>query len=398
VTVTVLIGTQWGDEGKGKVTDVLSNNMHVVVRYQGGNNAGHTVIVGEECFKLHLIPSGILYPNVTCVIGNGVVVNPEVLFEEIAMLQKRGIKVTPDQLKISHAAHVILPKYVELDKTDEADLGTKKIGTTQKGIGPTYAAKTSRKGMRMGDFLNQTLPEELKPYAHLTEKIKTFVCDTTLFLDNALKNQKNILLEGAQGTMLDLDHGTYPFVTSSNPSAGGACVGSGIGPNKINEVIGIVKAYSTRVGSGPFVTELLDSTGDFLQQEGQEIGTTTGRKRRCGWLDLVIVNHAVRVNGLTQLIITKMDVLDKLPEIKVCTHYELNGKKIDHLPFHLDEYEKATAHYEVFKGWNTSTKEVENYKDLPDLAKKYLQFIEDQTGVKITMVSLGAKRSQIITK
>lgn len=396
MTVRVIVGTQWGDEGKGKITDLLAENTDIVVRYQGGNNAGHTVIVDKEVFKLHLIPSGILFPNTVCVIGNGVVVDPEVLLEEIEMLRGRGIKVTPENLKISSAAHIILAEHKAKDQQQEADRAEgKKIGTTGRGIGPTYVAKIDRSGVRMEVFLRQSVPAKLKKFQ---EKIKPYIIDSVKYLDMALAAGKNILLEGAQGTMLDIDHGTYPFVTSSNPTAGGACTGSGIGPTKINEVWGVVKAYSTRVGEGPFPTELFDKDGEQLRAEGAEFGTTTGRARRCGWFDAVVVKHSVRVNGLTDLVITKLDVLDKFPKIKICTAYKIDDNTVKDLPTDLELFSKAEPVYIELDGWQKDTTKCRSFSDLPTEALKYIATLQELVGVKITLVSTGPDRVQAIRR
>jgi len=396
MTVRIIVGTQWGDEGKGKITDILAAGMDIVVRYQGGNNAGHTVIAEGEVFKLHLIPSGILFPDTVCVIGNGVVVDPEVLLEEIEMLRGRGVKVTPDNLKISSAAHLILAKHKKLDAEQEAARAAdKKIGTTGRGIGPAYTDKISRAGARLEIFLRKKVPAEL---AEFQAKIAPYVIDSVQYLNEALAAGKDILLEGAQGTMLDVDHGTYPFVTSSNPTAGGACTGSGIGPAHIDEVWGVVKAYSTRVGEGPFPTELLDKDGEFLRAEGAEFGTTTGRARRCGWFDAIVVKHAARVNGLTDLVITKLDVLDKLPQIKICTAYEIDGQTVTDLPTDLELFSRAKPVYIELAGWQKDTTRCRSFSDLPSEALKYIAKLQELVGVKITLVSTGPDRAQAIRK
>ena len=396
MTVRIIVGTQWGDEGKGKITDILAADTDIVVRYQGGNNAGHTVIADGEIFKLHLIPSGILFPETVCVIGNGVVVDPEVLLEEIEMLRGRGVKVTPDNLRISSAAHLILAKHKKLDAEQEAArTADKKIGTTGRGIGPAYTDKISRAGARLEIFLRKKVPAELVEFQG---KIAPYVIDSVRYLNEALAAGKDILLEGAQGTMLDVDHGTYPFVTSSNPTAGGACTGSGIGPTHIDEVWGVVKAYSTRVGEGPFPTELLDKDGEFLRAEGAEFGTTTGRARRCGWFDAVVVKHAARVNGLTDLVITKLDVLDKLPKIKICTAYEINGQTVTDLPTDLELFSRAKPVYTELAGWQKDTTQCRSFSDLPSEALKYIAKLQELVGVKITLVSTGPDRAQAIRR
>jgi len=398
MTIDIIVGTQWGDEGKGKITDLLAKEKDLVVRYQGGNNAGHTVVVGEDVFKLHLIPSGILFPETICVIGNGVVVDPEVLLSEIEALQARGIKVTPANLKISSSAHIILPEHKERDKQQEESRAEgQKIGTTGRGIGPAYVDKINRSGLRMEAFLRpEANSKRLGSLTALASRIAPYFIDSIEYINEAVRQKKNILLEGAQGTMLDVDHGTYPFVTSSNPTAGGACTGSGIGPTKIDKVLGVVKAYTTRVGEGPFPTELNDATGELLRQQGKEFGTTTGRPRRCGWFDAVVVRHAVMVNSITDLVITKLDVLDDLDSIKLCTAYELNGKKITHLPGDLELLKGCKPIYEDVPGWKAPTTNIKKYKDLPAKAKSYLKKLEKAVGVKITIISTGARRSETI--
>jgi adenylosuccinate synthase len=401
MSVIVIVGTQWGDEGKGKITDVMAETADVVVRYQGGNNAGHTVIVGKEVFKLHLIPSGILFKNTVCVIGNGVVVDPLVLLEEMKALQARGVEVTPEKLKISSAAHIILPKHKALDKQQEEDREEgKKIGTTGRGIGPTYVDKIARAGLRMevfkkADEYKKELGAEL--YA-LKDILAPYIIDTVKYVNEAIDSKKKVLLEGAQGTMLDVDHGTYPFVTSSNPTAGGACTGSGIGPTKIEEVWGVVKAYSTRVGEGPFPTELKDKDGDLLREIGGEYGTTTGRARRCGWFDAVVVKHAARVNGLTDLVVTKLDVLDKIPKLKICVGYEIDGVRVDDLPTDLELFTKAKPIYIEMDGWLEDTTKFRRFSELPYNALRYLFKIQELVGVKIKIISIGPERGQAIKR
>jgi len=397
MTVKVVLGTQWGDEGKGKVTDICSRDADIVVRYQGGNNAGHTVIIGEDVFKLHLIPSGILFKETVCVIGNGVVVDPLVLLAEIDQLKKQGIIVNPDRLKISSAAHIILPKHKDTDSQQEEGRANK-IGTTGKGIGPAYSDKVNRSGLRMSSFYYpDKYSEQLGELTSLAKTLRPYIIDSLEFLHDQIAKGKNIVLEGAQGTMLDIDHGTYPFVTSSNPSVGGAITGSGIPANKIDEVVGIVKAYTTRVGEGLLPTELLDETGDFLQQQGKEFGTTTGRKRRCGWLDLVVVKHAARINGLTEIIITKLDVLDQLKEISVATAYEVDGVQTDYFPSDISASEIRPI-YQKFPGWQQDITAIRKYQDLPQQVKDYLDFIEKEVGVPIKMVSVGPERESNIYK
>ncbi len=423
MSVTVVVGTQWGDEGKGKITDLLAENMDMVVRYQGGNNAGHTVVIKDKIFKLHLIPSGIFYSKVLCVIGNGVVVDPKVLLTEIETLKKEGLKV--DNLRISSQAHVILPYHIKLDEAQEKKLEAGRIGTTCRGIGPCYVDKYNRRGIRICDLYN---PEVLKDKLAWNIEEKSFLLEkfyggkADLHIDDLLKlcadyaaalkpmviedlssliaksivKNKNILLEGAQGTMLDVDHGTYPFVTSSNPISGGACCGAGIGPNKINQIIGVIKAYVTRVGSGPFPTEILGKEGDDLREKGHEYGATTGRPRRCGWFDAVVAKHAAQVNGLTELAITKLDVLGGLKKIKICTAYEYEGKKIDYFPTDIFKLAKCKPVFEEVAGWEEDISNIKGYNKLPKNAKAYLDRLSQLSGVKISMVSVGAERGQTI--
>ena len=415
--VTVIVGSQWGDEGKGKITDILAEHVNLVVRYQGGNNAGHTVVVDETTFKLHLIPSGILYPEVVCIIGNGVVLDPEVFFKEIDTLTEKGVSVTSKNLKVSSLAHVILPYHKMLDSQQEKKRHEEKIGTTGKGIGPTYTDKIGRVGIRVQDLLSKDrlikklnkrnfdgsltalgidLDEVANQYAELGQKLKPFITDTSLFINKAIDNNENLILEGAQGCLLDVDHGTYPFVTSSNPTSGGACIGAGIGPHKINNVLGVTKAYLTRVGEGPFPTELFDETGELLRTQGGEFGTTTGRPRRCGWLDLPILRYAIRVNGLTEICLTKLDVLDHLDEIKVCTHYETPDGITTEFPLDLDIYHQCKPVYTTLKGWKTDISKMTEYDELPQAAKEYVEFIQNDTQVPINMISVGTRRRQTI--
>ena len=418
MTVVALVGTQWGDEGKGKITDVLASKADVVARYQGGNNAGHTVVVGDDTFKLHLIPSGILYEGTTCLIGNGVVVDPKVLCEEIAYLHARGISTA--NLHISEKAHLIMPYHRVLDQLEEGQR-TVKIGTTGRGIGPAYVDKFMRMGIRMIDLksseslgraIDQVLPlknqllqkiydhpgftrdELMDEYSLYAKTIVPLLADTSLVVDSARQNGKGILLEGAQGTLLDVDHGTYPFVTSSNSTAGGAAPGIGMGPNHIDQVIGVVKAYTTRVGEGPFVSELQDATGDLIRERGKEFGTTTGRARRCGWFDAVLVRYSVRINGLTGLAITLLDVLDAMEDIQVCVAYEYRGERLEHFPADLEVLKECKPIYETLTGWQADTTRIKNFPDLPDQAKAYLAFLEQQVGCPIQIVSVGPKRDQ----
>ena len=415
----VLLGAQWGDEGKGKATDLLGDRVDYVVRYQGGNNAGHTVVIGDQKYALHLLPSGILSPNVIPVIGNGVVIDPSVLLEEIRGLNERGINTS--KLLISTNAHLITPYHRTIDKVSERFLGKSKIGTTGRGIGPAYADKINRIGIRVQDLFdpsilrqklegalrdkNQILikvfnrkgievDEVLAEYLEYAEILRPYVADTVLILDEALKAGKRVLLEGSQGTLLDVDHGTYPFVTSSNPTAGGACTGSGIGPTKITRVIGIVKAYTTRVGSGPFPTELFDEDGEALRRIGGEIGVTTGRARRCGWFDAVLVRRAVQLNGVTEMAITNLDGLDGLEKIPVCVGYRLKGKILREPPVESTDWARCRPIYRVFEGWCEPTTEARHWKDLPRKARIYLSAITKMVGAPLGIISVGAGRDQ----
>ncbi|RMF22597.1 MAG: adenylosuccinate synthase [Cyanobacteria bacterium J083] len=417
----IVIGAQWGDEGKGKITDLLSRSADVVVRSQGGVNAGHTVVVEGQTFKLHLIPSGILYPKTECIIGSGTVIDPEVLLEEMAQLEKLGISL--DKLYVSQTAHVTMPYHRLIDQASEERRGEKKIGTTGRGIGPTYADKSERTGIRVLDLMNPDQlrekvewtinyknvileklynlpplePEKvIKQYQTYADRLRRHVIDSSLMIDEAVRNRKNILFEGAQGTLLDLDHGTYPYVTSSNPIAGGACVGAGVGPTIIDRVIGVAKAYTTRVGEGPFPTELHGEIGETLCNVGGEFGTTTGRRRRCGWFDGVIGRYAVRINGLDCLAITKLDVLDGLAEIKVCVGYKIGGKRINHFPTNIEELSSCQPIYETLPGWQSSTKDCRSLEDLPKEALRYLKFLAELMEVPIAIVSLGPSREQTI--
>lgn len=417
----VVIGAQWGDEGKGKITDLLSKSADVVVRSQGGVNAGHTVVVKGQTFKLHLIPSGILYPDTECIIGSGTVIDPKVLLEEIQQL--RDLNVSIDNLYISQSAHVTMPYHRLIDVASEERRGEYKIGTTGRGIGPTYADKAERVGIRMLDLME---PEALRKrltwttnykngileklynlppldpegvvaeYLEYAEQLKPFVVDSALKIYESVKDRRNILFEGAQGTLLDLDHGTYPYVTSSSPIAGGSCVGAGIGPTHIDRVIGVAKAYTTRVGEGPFPTELQDQTGDHLGNKGSEFGTTTGRRRRCGWFDGVIGRYAVRINGLDCLAVTKLDILDELEEIKVCVAYELDGQRCEHFPTDANLFARCKPIYETLPGWQESTVDCRKLEDLPSAALNYLKFLAELMDVPIAIVSLGAGREQTI--
>jgi len=423
MTVTVIVGTQWGDEGKGKITDLLARDMDMVVRYQGGNNAGHTVVIKNETFKLHLIPSGIFYPNVTCVIGNGVVVDPAVLLKEIKGLRERGF--SGNNLRLSAQAHLIFPYHRDLDAAQEQKHEAGRIGTTNRGIGPCYVDKYNRRGIRVGDFFHpevfrQRLEWNIKEksyilnnfyeykveydiakiqaeyFSYFNELKDLIALESTALIGEYISQNKNILMEGAQGTMLDVDHGTYPYVTSSNPIAGGACTGAGFGPQEIDEVIGVAKAYFTRVGGGPFPTEIIGGMGDQLRERGGEYGTTTGRPRRCGWFDGVVMRHASKVNGITQLAITKLDVLDGLETIDVCTAYEYEGKQIKDFPTHIQRLEKCKPVYETLKGWKEDITKITDYAHLPVNAKKYLDRLAELSEAKVSLISVGAERGQII--
>lgn len=417
----IVLGAQWGDEGKGKMTDYLAENADVVVRFQGGNNAGHTVVVGEKEYKLHLIPSGILYNDKLNVIGNGVVLDPKALFEEINYLESLGVEITPDRLIISDRAHVIMPYHRILDGIKERARGNKDIGTTGKGIGPSYTDKMERSGIRVCDLIHKEVFEEnlketlevknkiiteifggealdyneiYNEYLGYAEKLRPFVKDISVIVNKKIKDGKEVLFEGAQGTLLDIDYGTYPYVTSSSTIAGGVCIGAGVGPTAITNAVGIAKAYTTRVGKGPFPTELLDSTGDWVREKGHEFGVTTGRARRCGWLDLVILKTSARISGLTSFAVTKIDTLAGLDILKVCTGYRLNGEIIDYVPASLEDLAKCEPIYEEFEGWDDSIANARCYEDLPENAIKYLKKIEDFTETKVSIVSVGPKRDQ----
>lgn len=419
---SVIIGAQWGDEGKGKVIDIFAAKADYVVRYQGGNNAGHTVVIGKDSFILHLIPSGILHKKKICVIGNGVVIDPRALLEEIEMLKARGIKVD-GRLFISEEAHVILPYHKLLDELKEER--KKKIGTTKKGIGPCYADKVARSGIRIVDLLEEdTLRDKLrsnleeknlilakiygtegfefdsvyKEYLDYGRKIKKYICNTKRLLNDAISDKKRVLFEGAQGTLLDVDYGTYPFVTSSNSSAGGASIGTGVGPNKIDKVIGVVKAYTTRVGEGPFPTEFDAGLMNKIRQKGKEFGATTGRPRRCGWFDSVVVRHSVMVNGLDELVVTKLDVLDELETIKICTGYKFGDKVYDDFPSSIKVLTGCRPVYEELPGWLKDTSNITDYSRLPNNAKKYLKRMQYLLKTKIVLISVGSERSQTFSK
>ncbi|NTW66169.1 MAG: adenylosuccinate synthase [Nitrospirae bacterium] len=420
--VLVVVGAQWGDEGKGKIIDLLTERADVVARYQGGHNAGHTVVVGMDEFILHLIPSGILHKGKKCIIGNGVVVDPAALIEEMDGLLKRGIRFEQNLL-ISRNAHLIMPYHKALDVASERLKGNKKIGTTGRGIGPAYADKISRKGIRMADLLDpEAFREKLnanvgeanfllerfynaplvnqdtvfEEYMRYTRRLMKHISDTTLYLNEAIEKKKKVLAEGAQGTHLDVDHGTYPFVTSSSPTAGGACTGLGIGPNTISEIVGIVKAYTTRVGSGPFPTEQENAMGELLRERGREYGATTGRARRCGWMDTLIVRHSVRVNGFTSIALTKLDVLDDLDEIKICVGYKHKGKLYEEMPSELTVLEQCTPQYISLPGWKQTTIGIKKYEQLPKKARTYVEKVCRLCGVKPSIISTGARRDETI--
>lgn len=419
---TVVVGTQWGDEGKGKFTDLLAGEMSMVVRYQGGHNAGHTLVVDGESFALQLVPSGVLYPHVTPVLGNGVVVDPRVLLAEMDMLEARGVATS--NLRLSGNAHLILPYHQELDALHERRLGKNKLGTTKRGIGPAYADRSMRVGIRAQDLLDEKIfQEKLQAALEYTNQVLTHVfkrppidpnevvdgylgkcaprltphiCDAVGLVHDELDRGSNILMEGAQATFLDLDHGTYPFVTSSNPVAGGACTGAGIGPRDIDRVVGIAKAYVTRVGAGPFPTELFNEVGDHLVEVGQEYGTNTGRRRRPGWFDAVMLRYAARVNSLSELAITKLDVLDQLETLRVCVAYEFDGERHEQLPYHQSVLHRVKPVYEELPGWKTDLSTITERSQLPSEAESYLSFLEEQVGIPINMVGLGPERHQVL--
>ena len=420
--VSVVVGTQWGDEGKAKIIDLLAETHQVVARYQGGHNAGHTVVVGDQKYALQLVPSGVFYSHVTPVIGNGVVVDLPTLFNEIDTLESRGVSCA--RLRVSSLAHLIFPWHQSHDAISESGLGENKIGTTLKGIGPAYADKARRVGIRAGDvrdpqrFKNlvreRAIAEQkvltalggeqldvdsiVEKFSHLGARLAPYVADTVNFLHDALDRKENLLLEGAQATFLDIDHGTYPFVTSSNPIAGGACAGSGLGPRDITRIVGIAKAYTTRVGSGPFPSELLGELGDKIVDIGHEFGTVTGRRRRPGWLDLVMLRHAVRLNSLTEIALTKLDVLDTFSNVRVCVGYELNGKEISGYPDDSQMLGQVVAKYVDIPGWNTSVRAIRNYKDLPKQSQQLIELVEKHVGVPVTMIGVGPERNECVVR
>ncbi len=424
MSTVIVVGTQWGDEGKGKIVDLLTKYAHIIVRFQGGNNAGHTLVVEGEKYIFHLIPSGILYEDKICMIGNGVVLDPSVLIEEMDQLASMGKEVTTDRLKISLNTHLIMPYHKALDHAREASKSEgKKIGTTGRGIGPCYEDKIGRNGIKMVDLLDQDLfmeklQENIKEknfilekmlgangldaekiyqeYQEYAERLTPYVDNVSVIIDEARKQGKNILFEGAQGTQLDIDHGTYPFVTSSNTVAGGACAGAGIGPSKIDTVLGICKAYTTRVGGGPFPTELKDEIGDHLQAKGAEFGATTGRRRRCGWLDGVVLKDAVRLNGVDGLVITKLDVLSGIKQISICHEYDLNGQKHTSMPCNIKQVEQVTPIYSSMPGWDEDISGITSVDELPAPARDYLKAIEDLAGTPLYIVSVGPGREQTL--
>lgn len=421
MSATILVGSQWGDEGKGKIVDILSDRFDIVVRYQGGANAGHTIVIDDKQYILHLIPSGILREGVICVIGNGVVIDPKALLDEIKFLEEHGINIK-GRLLISQNAHLIMPYHKLLDSINESS--SSKIGTTGRGIGPCYIDKYARKGIKIVDLLDSDelerkirtnleeknnllkkvydhaeldVNEIIKEYTAFDEAIDQYITDVPAYLNKAIDEEgKEVLMEGAQGALLDVDHGTYPYVTSSNPTSGGACTGTGIPPTKISNVIGIVKAYTTRVGLGPFPTELLDETGENLRKWGAEFGATTGRPRRCGWFDAALVRYSRMINGIQRAAITKLDILSQLDEIKICVAYEQNGKKINTFPTNAHRLEKVTPVYETLPGWKNDISGIRNYSELPAATKDYLSFMSEQCGFEINIISVGPKRDQTI--
>ncbi|MFC2020188.1 adenylosuccinate synthase [Chloroflexota bacterium] len=421
--VIVVIGAQWGDEGKGKIVDMLAEKASLVVRFSGGDNAGHTIVNPFGKFALQLVPSGIFYPQTTCIIGNGVAINPAVLIEEMNLLNERGVKVTSDNLVISDRANLIMPYHVLLDGLEEDSRGGKAIGTTRKGIGPSFADKTARMGIRTGDLLDReafmerlspildhknailtrvyevnplSLDEVYSQYCQYGERLAPHIRETTIMIEEALNRDELVLLEGAQGTLLDPDFGTYPYVTSSSPIAGGSSVGAGIGPTRIDAVLGIFKGYITRVGAGPLPTELKDDTGELIRERGQEYGTVSGRPRDCGWFDAVIARYSARVNGFTGMAVTRLDILDTLPTLKICVGYELDGKTIDYFPSTISALEKCQPIYEELPGWQTSISHIKQYEQLPLEARRYVDRLEELTSCPVNLISVGARREQTI--
>ena len=421
--VIAVIGAQWGDEGKGKVVDLLAEKARVVVRFSGGDNAGHTIVNHYGQFGLHLVPSGIFYPGVTCIIGNGVAINPAVLLSEIDQLREKGVDTIG--LFISDRAHLIMPYHTLLDGLEEQARGGKAIGTTRKGIGPAFADKTARLGIRVGELLSKEdflehlrstleykntiltkiygaaplpLDEVYQQYCRYGERLAPLIRETTTMLAEALDRNEIIILEGAQGTLLDPDFGTYPYTTSSSPLAGGGCLGTGLGPTQIDRVLGIFKSYCTRVGGGPMPTELKDKTGDLIREQAHEYGTTTGRPRRCGWFDSVAADFSSRINGLTNIALTRLDVLDILPRIKICTGYKLNGQTIDQFPASITTLEKCQPVYEELPGWQSPTSDIRDYEKLPAQARKYISRLEELISCPVSIISVGARRKQTIHK
>ncbi len=419
MTSVVVVGTQWGDEGKGKITDFLSANAEVIARYQGGDNAGHTIVIDGFKYKLHLIPSGIFFPEKISVIGNGMVVNPKSLVKELRYLHENG--VSTDNLRISDRAHIILPYHIKLDQLQEEAKGDNKIGTTNKGIGPAYMDKAARVGIRIADLLDRDIFAErlrsnlldknrqftklydsaeidfeaiFEEYYDYGQQIKKYVTDTSVILNNALDQGKRVLFEGAQGVMLDIDQGTYPFVTSSNPVAGGVTIGSGVGPSKINKVVGVCKAYTSRVGDGPFPTELFDEVGERIRRIGKEFGTTTGRPRRVGWFDSVVMRHSRRVSGITNLCLNSIDVLSGLEQVKICVAYDLDGQRIDYYPASLEQLKRCQPIYETMPGWSEDVTGARSLEDLPVNARNYIRRVSELTGIRISTFSTGPGREQ----
>jgi adenylosuccinate synthase len=419
MSTVVVVGSQWGDEGKGKITDYLAESAEVIARYQGGNNAGHTILINNQKYKLTLIPSGIFYSNKICVMGNGMVINPKALIDEINYIHENGFST--DNLYISDRAHLIMPYHLVIDELEEARKGDNKIGTTKKGIGPAYMDKASRSGIRMIDLMDAEVFERklrsigaeknkliqqvyggepvdieqvLRDYLGYAEVLRKYVTDTSVVLNDMIDQGKRVLFEGAQGIMLDIDHGTYPYVTSSNPSAGGVCIGSGVGPTKIHQVIGVAKAYTTRVGDGPFPTELKDELGDWIRERGNEYGTVTGRPRRVGWFDSVVVRHARRVSGITGLSLNSLDVLSGLETVKICTAYQLDGKTIESYPASLELLSRCEPIYEEMPGWNEDLSNVKSLDELPANARHYVERVSQLTGVPISIFSVGRNREQ----
>jgi len=426
ISTLVVVGSQWGDEGKGKITDLLSEEVDIIVRYQGGCNAGHTVVKGEKQFIFHLVPSGILHRGKKCLIGGGVVVDPESLLQEIDDLRQKGIEIK-NNLYLDYKAQVVFPYHKDLDEVKERERGQDKLGTTKRGIGPAYVDKIARTGIRMVDLIdkeilpkklevnlkekseifkklygikiyNQNKVELIEKYQKYGQLLKEYIIDVSLFINQAINAGKKVLFEGAQGTMLDIDHGTFPYVTSSHPVAGGACIGTGVGPTKIDKVLGVTKAYTTRVGSGPLPTEIEGELEEYIRQKGGEFGATTGRPRRCGWFDAVVVNYAVRINGMECMALTKIDVLSDLDKIKICTAYQYNGELIKQFPANLGILQNCTPIYEEIEGWNSDISEITKYKDLPSQLKDYINRIEKLTKAKIVIASVGPKRSQTIIR